>query len=70
MYLMTRRKTESWLWWILADSIGIDLYWVKDVRFIALQYVALFFMAAWGLWHWISVERRAGNAAPVAGKTD
>jgi len=52
MYLMTKRKTESWLWWIAVDAIGIGLYWVKDVRFIAVQYVALFFMAAWGLWSW------------------
>ncbi len=52
MYLMTERRAESWLWWLTVDAIGIGLYWVKDVRFIALQYVALLFMAAYGLWKW------------------
>lgn len=52
MYLMARRRAESWLWWLTVDLIGIGLYWVKDVRFIAVQYVVLLFMACWGLWKW------------------
>jgi len=63
MYLMTRRRTESWLWWIAIDAIGIGLYWVKDVRFIAIQYIALFFMALWGLWRWIAMDRASAQAA-------
>ena len=34
------------------DGIGVGLYWVKDVRFVAAQYVVLLVMAAWGLWKW------------------
>ncbi len=63
MYLMTKRRTESWLWWIAVDAIGIGLYWVKDVRFIAIQYVALFFMAIWGLWNWNRTEAAKGKPA-------
>jgi nicotinamide mononucleotide transporter len=63
MYLMTRRRTESWLWWIAIDAIGIGLYWVKDVRFIAIQYIALFFMALWGLGRWIAMDRASAQAA-------
>ncbi|MGD9940061.1 MAG: nicotinamide mononucleotide transporter [Clostridia bacterium] len=57
MYFMTRRRTESWLWCLIIDAIGIGLYWIKDVRFIAIQYIALFFMAAWGLWRWMATAR-------------
>jgi len=52
MYLMTRRRAESWAWWIAVDVIGIGLYWTKGVRFIALQYVVLLAMAIYGFWRW------------------
>ena len=53
MYLTTIRKNESWIYWIIVDVIGIGLYWIKDVRFIALQYVFLLAMAVYGLMFWI-----------------
>lgn len=52
MFLMARRRTESWIYWIVVDVIGIGLYWVKDVRFISLQYVALLAMAIYGFIRW------------------
>lgn len=58
MFLMTRRRTESWIYWIIVDVIGIGLYWVKGVRFISMQYVILLGMASYGLVHWLIVERR------------
>ena len=53
MYLTTIRKNESWIYWIIVDVIGIGLYWIKDVRFISLQYVFLLGMAMYGLAFWI-----------------
>lgn len=53
MYLITRRKNEGWIYWIVVDIIGIGLYWVKDVRFIAVQYVLLLGMAVYGLLFWV-----------------
>ncbi len=52
MWLLARRRAESWAWWIAVDVIGVGLYWVKDVRFVAAQYIVLLGMAAWGLWKW------------------
>ena len=52
MWLLARRRAESWAWWIAVDVIGVGLYWVKDVRFVAAQYVVLLGMAAWGLRKW------------------
>lgn len=52
MYLTTVRRNEGWIYWIIVDVIGIWLYWVKDVRFIAIQYVFLLAMAIYGAVHW------------------
>jgi nicotinamide mononucleotide transporter len=66
MFLMTRRRTESWIYWIVVDVIGIGLYWVKEVRFISIQYVVLLGMAVYGLVHWIRAERQSPPAAAAS----
>lgn len=52
MWLMARKRIESWVYWIIVDVIGIWLYFVKDVKFISLLYVILLFMAVNGLRSW------------------
>lgn len=56
MWLMARKRIESWVYWIVVDLIGIWLYYVKDVKFISLLYVILLALAIRGLIDW----RRAG----------
>ncbi len=53
MWLMAQKRTESWIYWIIVDVIGIWLYFIKDVKFISLLYVILLIMAFNGLrmWH-------------------
>ncbi len=58
MFVMTRRRTEGWIYWIVVDIIGIGLYWVKDVKFISLQYVVLLGMATYGFVQWLRDEQR------------
>ncbi len=70
MGLMTLKRTESWLYWIVVDTLGIGLYWVKDVRFISLLYVVLLALALRGLGLWLAAPRvdaaggRSGPACP------
>ncbi len=52
MWLMAQKKTESWIYWIIVDVIGIGLYFVKDVKFISFLYVVLLIMAINGLRMW------------------
>jgi hypothetical protein len=52
MWLLARARAESWLYWIMVDVIGIWLYYVKEVRLVALLYVLLLGMAAGGLLSW------------------
>jgi nicotinamide mononucleotide transporter len=58
MWLMARKRVESWVYWIIVDVIGIWLYFVKDVKFISLLYVILLIMAVNGLrsWHKAKIQ--------------
>jgi nicotinamide mononucleotide transporter len=53
MYLTTLRKNEGWLYWIIVDVIAIWLYWIKDVKFISIQYIFLLIMAIYGFINWM-----------------
>lgn len=64
-WLMTRKHVESWIYWIIVDVIGIGLYYVIDVKFIAALYVVLLFMAINGFLTWHRSARKAA-AAEVA----
>ncbi len=59
MFLLAKRRTEAWVYWITVDVVVIWLYWVKDVKFLALLYVMLLGMAINGLLVW----RRQATAA-------
>lgn len=66
MWLMARRRIESWIYWIGIDVVGIGLYFVKGVKFIALLYVILLFIAIKGLVSWIKVTERPELATNTA----
>jgi nicotinamide mononucleotide transporter len=53
MWLMTRKKVESWYWWIATNIASIPLYFVKGLVFTSVYYVVLLIMAVWGLLEWI-----------------
>jgi nicotinamide mononucleotide transporter len=59
MFLMTRRRNESWIYWFVIDAVGIWLYWVKGVRFISMQYVLLLGMAVYGFLFWVKPVRKS-----------
>jgi nicotinamide mononucleotide transporter len=56
MWLMARKKVESWYWWIATNIASIPLYFVKHYVFTSVYYVILLIMAVWGLIEW---KRRA-----------
>lgn len=63
MWLMARKRIESWFYWIIVDVIGIGLYYAKDVKFLSLLYVILLVMAINGLFMWIKVPKKSENLA-------
>jgi nicotinamide mononucleotide transporter len=52
MWLMTKKKVESWYWWILTNIASIPLYFVKHMVFTSVYYVILLVMAFYGLMEW------------------
>jgi nicotinamide mononucleotide transporter len=53
MWLMARKKVESWYWWIATNIASIPLYFVKHYVFTSVYYFILLIMAFWGLYEWI-----------------
>jgi nicotinamide mononucleotide transporter len=54
MWLMARKKVESWYWWIATNVASIPLYFVKHYVFTSIYYIILLIMAFWGLKEWIA----------------
>lgn len=57
MWLMTKKKIESWYWWLATNIASIPLYFVKHYVFTSLYYVVLFIMAIFGLVEWVRKEK-------------
>lgn len=53
MWLMTRKKVESWFWWIATNIASIPLYFVKGLVFTSVYYLILLVMAIFGLIAWM-----------------
>jgi len=53
MWLMTRKKVESWYWWIATNIASIPLYFVKGLVFTSVYYFILLVMAVFGLIEWM-----------------
>ena len=53
MWLMTKKKVESWYWWIATNIASIPLYFVKQYVFTSMYYFVLLIMAVFGLIEWM-----------------
>lgn len=52
MWLMTRKKVESWYWWIATNICSVPLYFTKGWVVTSLYYFILLFLAFAGLNDW------------------
>jgi nicotinamide mononucleotide transporter len=52
MWLMARKKVESWYWWIATNIASIPLYGVKGYAFTSVYYFLLLLLAFSGLREW------------------
>jgi nicotinamide mononucleotide transporter len=60
MWLMTKKKVESWYWWIATNIASIPLYFVKHFVLTSVYYGILLIMAIMGLQEW---KKRKLNAS-------
>ena len=52
MWLMAKKKIESWYWWIATNIASIPLYFVKGLVFTSFYYLVLLILAVSGLIEW------------------
>ena len=60
MWLMTKKKVESWWWWIATNIASIPLYFVKHYVFTSVYYLVLLVMAVFGLMEWRKRAKQHG----------
>jgi nicotinamide mononucleotide transporter len=52
MWLMAKKKVESWIWWIITNITSIPLYFIKGYAFTSFQFIVLLILAIAGLMTW------------------
>ena len=60
MLLMTRKKLENWIWWILTNIASIPLYFFKGAVLTSFQYLIFLVLAILGFISW---KRKLNHAA-------
>lgn len=58
MWLMAKKKVESWWWWIGTNIASIPLYFVKHYVLTSVYYLVLLVIAIFGLLEWIKRARK------------
>lgn len=62
-FLMTRKKLESWIFWICVDVLAIGIYAAKGLQVTALLYGLFLVLAVLGLRAWmIDLKSRGGSS--------
>jgi len=62
--LLMQRRLESWLFWLLVNTIAVPLYASRDLHLTAVLYAAYWCNAVVSWWHWRRLVReRVGIGA-------
>jgi nicotinamide mononucleotide transporter len=61
MWLMTRKKVESWYWWIITNITSIPLYFYKGLVLTSVYYFILLILAVFGLMEWRKKVKQHGG---------
>jgi nicotinamide mononucleotide transporter len=64
--LLSRRKIENWVLWIVVDVLAIGLFYSRDLQLTAALYVVFLGLAIWGLVSWYQTLGRARVVAKEA----
>jgi len=58
MWLMAKKKVESWIWWIITNITSIPLYFIKGYAFTSFQFIVLLILAIAGFIAWNKKAKR------------
>ena len=62
MWLMAKKKVESWFWWVVTNIASIPLYFIKGYTFTSVQFIVLLILAIAG---WIEWSRKANSTKNI-----
>ncbi|KAB7732165.1 nicotinamide riboside transporter PnuC [Rudanella paleaurantiibacter] len=51
-FLMIQKRVECWYVWLVVDIVLTYIYYVKDVKLVAAEYLVFCFVALQGAWLW------------------
>jgi nicotinamide mononucleotide transporter len=60
-FLLMQRRLETWLCWLVVNSVAVPVYWLRDLQLTSLLYAVYWVNALISLRHW-----RAELAVPSA----
>jgi len=66
MWLMAKKKVESWIWWILTNIASMPLYFIKGYAFTSLQFLVLLVLAIAGWYSWKQKARAKNVTITIA----
>ena len=61
MWLMAKRKIESWIFWIIGDLITVPLYFYKGLTISSLQYLIFTVIAILGYLSWKKILHKTSH---------
>jgi len=61
MWLMAKKKVESWIWWIITNIASIPLYFIKGYAFTSIQFIILLILAIAGWKSWLLKLKTKNN---------
>lgn len=61
MWLMAKKKVESWFWWIVTNLASIPLYFIKGYAFTSVQFIILLILAIAGWKSWLEKANAKRN---------
>ena len=57
LYLLSQRKIECWLVWIVVDLINLPLYLYSGLLFSAIKVTLYLFLATFGYFNWSRIRK-------------
>ena len=57
-YLLTIKKIESWILWVLVDIIAPVLYFQKELYLFTLEYIVFLALASFALLNWLKIYKK------------
>lgn len=63
-FLLMKRRIETWICWLIVDSVAVPLYASRELYVTAVVYGVFWCNAWYGLYAWLQIYRNERMGAP------